>query len=84
MSLEEIKEVLAETSQGVKANEIEWTLTENTRHEINWATKDVIIDRRNNIDEKSQEICLKVGDYKGAFLPETDEFNFLLEFQNNI
>lgn len=84
MSLEEIKEVLAEISQGVKANEIEWTLTENTRHEINWATKDVIIDRRNNIDEKSQEICLKVGDYEGAFLPETDEFNFLLEFQNNI
>lgn len=84
MSLEEIKEKLAEISQGVKANEVEWILTGNTRHEINWATQDVIIDRRNNIDKNSQEICLKVGEYEGAFLPDTDEFNFLVEFQDKI
>ena len=84
MEFEEILKLLAEVSNAVEAQEIEWENTGKTRYETNWEEQEIIIDRRNNIDKNSQELYVKIGDFEKMYLPSSDEFEQLTSFMDSI
>ncbi|WP_292948271.1 hypothetical protein [Olleya sp. UBA1516] len=77
MNFESIIELFKELFEAKKNQQLNWSLTGKTRYETNWNGKEIIIDRRNNIDKNTQEIYLEIDDFNKSYLPESEEFNFL-------
>ncbi|MEY8860118.1 hypothetical protein [Tenacibaculum singaporense] len=84
MEFNKVIELLNELTEAKENSELEWELTGNTRYETNWNGQDIVVDRRNNIDINSQEIYIKVAAFEEAYLPNTDEFNFLGNYIESI
>ncbi len=78
MKFKEIIELLNELTEAKENNQLEWESTAKNRYETNWNAQDIVVDRRNNIDIDSQEIYLKVAEFEMSYLPESEEFDFLV------
>ncbi len=84
MEIEKIIEHFTELLQASKDGLLEWELKGNTVYETNWNGQEIIVDRRNNIDTNSQEVYLKIGEFENIYLPDSDEFTYLVEVQDEI
>lgn len=79
MNFEEIIDLFEKLDKAVASNQIEWVSTGNTRYRTYWNCDEIIIDRRNNTDKNSMEICLKIRNFESTYNPHSKEFNFLSE-----
>jgi len=84
MKFKEIIKLYNELSEAKESNQLEWISRGNTRYETNWNGQDIVIDRRNNLDIDSQEIYLKVAEFEISYLPESEEFDSLVEIIDTI
>lgn len=84
MKFEKVIELLNELTEAKENNHLEWEFTGNTRYETNWNGQDIIVDRRNNVDRDSQETYIKIGIFEAAYLPNTEEFDFLVKFIDSL